>query len=556
MVLVKTPQTHEWDNLSLHADSQNLTDTSRLKSDVHAAYDYIRNAREQRKLSAHGDYNRHCYRYKIGRVLAEIPEQRGGDRKTKAEDQSSKLGTLMPGEREIMDRYGKTERNRLRQLASIPVALFEARLAKAITENRPVSDAELMRFAKECAGKNYKIKLRQAFADADKALKASGEHARIKEWIQLEHCKLQELHKHLDVPPLDAIVCDPPYVREAIDAKLFADIAKFADKHLKPHAPLAIMVGQYWLPETISQIEKQGFGLRWSLAVTYNEESQVSQRRVHSHWKPILLFQRKADLVGIPPFRNLRTDLIVAGQKNKDFNEWQQDPETFETLLNLLCEPDSMICDPCAGWGTTAIACLRQRMKFIGCEMLKDRYDDAWGLIELEWRRIHGGRNNQEGSTELGLSVKPKGLLGGKKASGAQTVSTANQKSNGGTVAKTTDNMYKDADVWNPFYGCKFDCSYCEPSFKRQAKRQKGNCLSCYKYEPHQHPERLKIGEFPNAKIVFVCGYSDIAFCPPDFMREIIEAVKNRSAKHPEQIFYFQSKRCKRRSKSVAGSRA
>jgi len=52
-------------------------------------------------------------------------------------------------------------------------------------------------------------------------------------------------------------------------------------------------------------------------------------------------------------------------------------------------------------------------------------------------------------------------------------------------------NMYPAAKTWNPFKGCEFDCLYCVPSFQAQAKRQKHRCLECYKYQPHEHPERL-----------------------------------------------------------------
>jgi hypothetical protein len=40
----------------------------------------------------------------------------------------------------------------------------------------------------------------------------------------------------------------------------------------------------------------------------------------------------------------------------------------------------------------------------------------------------------------------------------------------------TKSNMYADAKTWNPFKGCRFDCTYCVPSFQRQAKRQMHLC--------------------------------------------------------------------------------
>jgi len=97
--------------------------------------------------------------------------------------------------------------------------------------------------------------------------------------------------------------------------------------------------------------------------------------------------------------------------------------------------------------------------------------------------------------------------------------------------------MYHEVKTWNPFKGCLFDCSYCRPSFQAQAKRQLHNCMDCYNYVPHEHPERLN--KIPSAEIIFTCGNSDISFCSPDFTRQIIESIK----RHPQKTFYLQSKR-------------
>jgi len=101
--------------------------------------------------------------------------------------------------------------------------------------------------------------------------------------------------------------------------------------------------------------------------------------------------------------------------------------------------------------------------------------------------------------------------------------------------------MYAKAKTWNPFKGCRFDCTYCKPTFKAQAKRQMHNCVQCYDYLPHYHEERLKT--IPSKEIVFVCGDADISFCEPAFTRRIIDRIKQHSKRCPHKTFYFQSKR-------------
>ena len=69
-------------------------------------------------------------------------------------------------------------------------------------------------------------------------------------------------------------------------------------------------------------------------------------------------------------------------------------------------------------------------------------------------------------------------------------------------------------------------------------KRQKHNCMNCYKYLPHEHPERL--GKIPNTPIVFVCGDGDISFSTPEYTNRINDTIKLKSKSW--QTVYFQSK--------------
>lgn len=116
-----------------------------------------------------------------------------------------------------------------------------------------------------------------------------------------------------------------------------------------------------------------------------------------------------------------------------------------------------------------------------------------------------------------------------------------NQKIADDIKAHSKSNMYKNTKTWNPFKGCRFDCTYCKPTFKKQAKRQKRRCMDCYSFVPHYHPERLT--KIPSSDIVFVCGNADISFCDPDYTRQIVEAIKQHNRRCPHKIYYFQSKR-------------
>ena len=115
-----------------------------------------------------------------------------------------------------------------------------------------------------------------------------------------------------------------------------------------------------------------------------------------------------------------------------------------------------------------------------------------------------------------------------------------------GNKDKKASRMYANTDTWSPFKGCEFACTYCVPSFQRQSKRKKQECDKCYRYAPHEHPERLAFERIPTADTVFVCGNSDVSFCSPEFMHQIIEAIKERNLhSRKTQTFYLQSKKPK-----------
>lgn len=104
-----------------------------------------------------------------------------------------------------------------------------------------------------------------------------------------------------------------------------------------------------------------------------------------------------------------------------------------------------------------------------------------------------------------------------------------------------SSNMYSaSVKQWNPFVGCKFDCSYCVSSFQRQAKRQKQRCMQCYNYTPHTHEKRLEdyLPKTKEGEFIFTCASGDISFCSTPFLKKIIKRIEEQ----PNKTFLLQSK--------------
>jgi len=101
--------------------------------------------------------------------------------------------------------------------------------------------------------------------------------------------------------------------------------------------------------------------------------------------------------------------------------------------------------------------------------------------------------------------------------------------------------MYREAKPIPSFFvGCNFRCKYCQPSFQRQMKRRKHECLDCYNYIPHEHWERFRVRppKTEKGEFLFLCDFGDVSFASHEFMLALIGYCYN----YPDRTFLIQSK--------------
>ena len=174
-----------------------------------------------------------------------------------------------------------------------------------------------------------------------------------------------------DVPDhsIDAIVTDPPYDRAGVP--LFEDFARFALRVLRPGRLAAIYAGNMELDEEMRLFERGGLTYRLARRCL-----PPGPPHDHSEAHGLGSPPKRAALLGRslspPPLvaRHLRhgesagavprADRCTRGSKrwSRSGTGWRRSPNPGEIVL-----------DPFVGSGSTAMACVAERRRFLGCDI-------------------------------------------------------------------------------------------------------------------------------------------------------------------------------------------
>ena len=163
-----------------------------------------------------------------------------------------------------------------------------------------------------------------------------------------------------DLKNVDAIITDPPYAAEFLPA--LGDLAKWADLVLKPDGVMAVLLGQSHLPEAYRQLSS-GRPYRWTCCLLTEGPAYVSHaRKTSSNWKPILVYGQG---------KRIHDVIRAEGDHSnaKEEHKWGQAYSGFHTLIEMLTDPENLICDPFMGGGTTLLAAQALGRHSVGCDI-------------------------------------------------------------------------------------------------------------------------------------------------------------------------------------------
>ena len=186
--------------------------------------------------------------------------------------------------------------------------------------------------------------------------------------VRLYHCPFQKLRETAGLRPksVNLILTDIPYGKEFLPQ--VDDLGRFAKEVLVEGGLFITFVGQFHLDRYFESFGKH-LNYRWTIAATWERDANlIHPLGISSRWKPILLFSKG-------PYRRTtgrKTDLLLMPHKEKGIHEWQQPVGIIEELVKNFSNPGDLLCDPCAGGFTTAMACRSLSRRFIGCDIEAD----------------------------------------------------------------------------------------------------------------------------------------------------------------------------------------
>ena len=186
---------------------------------------------------------------------------------------------------------------------------------------------------------------------------------------------MKDLGESIASNSIDLIFTDPPYNEASLT--LYGDLARLADRVLKPGGSLVTYVGHYALFKINDLIRSYSdLVYHWQIIVKHNgPKSRIHARRIWPYYKPLLWYYKLTiDDKHCPTMYEDVADLIESKPVSKDTHKWEQSTIEAEHMIKPLTVEGNIILYPFMGSGTTGEAALKLKRRFIGIEVDKTHY--------------------------------------------------------------------------------------------------------------------------------------------------------------------------------------
>lgn len=189
---------------------------------------------------------------------------------------------------------------------------------------------------------------------------------------------------------IDLVLTDPPYgigVDGGIGSGVYAKKSNFEKKGWDNESP------ENKIFEEIFRIEKNQiiFGANHFISkIPYDSSSWIvwDKDNGDNNFADCELAWT-SHKTAVRKFRWKWQGMLQQNMKDKDFkiHPTQKPVALMSWCLNKYSKENDLIFDGFAGSGTTAIACIRTKRRFIGCELDKEYFEKACKRIETELRQ-------------------------------------------------------------------------------------------------------------------------------------------------------------------------
>jgi 16S rRNA G966 N2-methylase RsmD len=200
----------------------------------------------------------------------------------------------------------------------------------------------------------------------------------LKNDYNIQHGDFREVAKDIPDNSISLIFTDPPYDRKSLP--LYGDLAEIASRILIDGGSLVCYFGQY-LTKPILDLMTDHMRFWWIFGIVHTgQKARMKEYGIVVNWKPLYWFVKNSRLD-----KTTFVDDLVISQREKDTHRWQQSEIEAEYYIGKLCPKDGILFDPFCGGGTTAIAALKQKRKYISCDIDEES-------VNIARQRIHDAK--------------------------------------------------------------------------------------------------------------------------------------------------------------------
>ncbi|MEQ8637974.1 DNA methyltransferase [Gimesia maris] len=185
--------------------------------------------------------------------------------------------------------------------------------------------------------------------------------------IRLYHSDFRDLEEIGQIQPgsVDLILTDVPYDRKF--TKQFGDLGEFAARVLKDGGVFCVYIGVIQVAEAIKSFTKHLEYQATAFSSWSGDGPVIQSLQCVTQNTPVLIFSNGKWNRTTRWYNSFYNE-----SAEQNLHEWQKPITDVEHWLLSFSDPSSVVCDPCAGSGTTALACHRIERNFVGCDIDKD----------------------------------------------------------------------------------------------------------------------------------------------------------------------------------------